>query len=230
MAIISHIKVNNAENPIASNNMLYGVCSTAAATAAKTVTISDSKFTLQTGATIVVKFTITNTAANPTLNVDSTGAKAIYYNGAAITAGYLKANKVYEFIYNGTQWDLIGDVDTNTTYTSLKNPNALTIQGNGTTLTNGTYDGSAAKTVNITASAIGAAASSHNHAASNITSGTLNSARLPTIPITKGGTGATTAAAALTNLGAAPAYTYGTEDLVPGETPLETGKLHFVYE
>lgn len=42
---------------------------------------------------------------------------------------------------------------------------------------------------------------SHNHAASNITSGTLSSDRLPTVPITKGGTGATTAAAALTNLG-----------------------------
>lgn len=27
----------------------------------------------------------------------------------------------------------------------------------------------------------------------------------------------------------APLYTYGEEDLVPGETPLETGKLHFVY-
>lgn len=27
-----------------------------------------------------------------------------------------------------------------------------------------------------------------------------------------------------------PAYTYGTEDLVAGETELETGKLHFVYE
>ena len=48
--------------------------------------------------------------------------------------------------------------------TSLKNPSALTIQGNGTTLTNGTYDGSAAKTVNITPASIGAAASSHgNH-------------------------------------------------------------------
>lgn len=43
--------------------------------------------------------------------------------------------------------------------------------------------------------------SSHNHSASNITSGTLSSDRLPTVPIAKGGTGATTAAAALTNLG-----------------------------
>lgn len=53
--------------------------------------------------------------------------------------------------------------DTNTTYTALKNPYSLTIQGNGTTLTNGTYDGSSAKTVNITPSSIGAATSDHTH-------------------------------------------------------------------
>lgn len=47
----------------------------------------------------------------------------------------------------------------------------------------------------------GKAASSHNHSASNITSGTLSSDRLPTVPIAKGGTGATTAANALINLG-----------------------------
>ena len=45
------------------------------------------------------------------------------------------------------------------------------------------------------------AASSHNHAASNITSGTLSSDRLPTVPVAKGGTGATTAIGALNNLG-----------------------------
>lgn len=56
-------------------------------------------------------------------------------------------------------------------------------------------------TSNIQTQLNGKAASSHNHAASNITSGTLSSDRLPTIPITKGGTGATTAAGALTNLG-----------------------------
>jgi hypothetical protein len=41
----------------------------------------------------------------------------------------------------------------------------------------------------------------HKHSASDITSGTLSSDRLPTVPLTKGGTGATTAAGALTNLG-----------------------------
>lgn len=50
------------------------------------------------------------------------------------------------------------------------------------------------------------------------------------VPVTKGGTGARDAATARANLGAAPKYTYGTEDLEPGVTPLETGTLHFVYE
>lgn len=94
----------------------YGTCSTAAATAAKAVTLTG--FTLATGARVTVKFTVTNTAANPTLNINSTGAKAIYYKGAAITAGYLAANKVYEFVYDGTNYVLVGDVDTNTTYSN----------------------------------------------------------------------------------------------------------------
>ena len=44
---------------------------------------------------------------------------------------------------------------------SLKNPHALTISLNGTS--QGPYDGSAAKNINITPSSIGAATSGHNH-------------------------------------------------------------------
>lgn len=93
----------------------YGTCSTAAATVAKTVECTG--FALTTGSRIVVKFTVTNTAANPTLNVNSTGAKAIQYRGAAISAGNLAANRIYEFIYDGTNYQLVGDIDTNTVYT-----------------------------------------------------------------------------------------------------------------
>ena len=95
-----------------ADRVSYGTCSTAAGTAAKVVACSG--FALITGAEITVKFTVTNTAANPTLNVNSTGAKAIYYRGAAITASYLAANRTYTFRYNGTQYELVGDVDTNT--------------------------------------------------------------------------------------------------------------------
>lgn len=50
---------------------------------------------------------------------------------------------------------------------SLKNPNALTISLNGTS--QGAYDGSAVKNINITASSVGAAASSHTHTKAQIT-------------------------------------------------------------
>ena len=87
---------------------------TAAATAAKTVALSG--FALATGARVLVKFTVTNSAANPTLDVNGTGAKPIQYRGAAIAAGTLAANRTYEFVYTGAQYELVGDVDTNTTY------------------------------------------------------------------------------------------------------------------
>ena len=112
-----------------ANRVNYGTCATAAATAAKTV--SCTGFTLVTGAEITVKFTATNTAANPTLNVNSTGAHAIYYRGSAISAGYLAANRTYTFRYNGTQYDLVGDVDTNTTYSVFKGATASAAGGSG---------------------------------------------------------------------------------------------------
>lgn len=83
--------------------MLYGTSSTAAATAAKTCSIAG--FSLYTGVTVCVKFTNANTAANPTLNVSSTGAKAIYVNGAAMTSAYYwVANAAVTFVYDGTRW------------------------------------------------------------------------------------------------------------------------------
>lgn len=92
----------------------YGTCSTSAETVAKTV--SCTGFTLSTGAIITVKFTVTNTASNPTLNVNGTGSKAIMYRGSAISAGKLAANRIYTFVYDGTYFQLVGDLDTNTTY------------------------------------------------------------------------------------------------------------------
>ena len=58
----------------------YAECSTAASTVAKTV--SYSSFELYNGASIIVKFKNGNSAASPTLNVNSQGAKNIRINGS----------------------------------------------------------------------------------------------------------------------------------------------------
>ena len=66
---------------------------------------------------------------------------------------------------------------------------------------NSSHTHTIANITNLQTTLDGKAASSHNHSATNITSGTLSSDRLSTVPIAKGGTGATTSAGALTNLG-----------------------------
>ena len=76
----------------------YGVCSTAANTVAKTVSITE--FTLCEGATVLVKFENNNTAPYPTLNINNTGAKSII-------GGNLTSGGIYEFVYDGTYWNII---------------------------------------------------------------------------------------------------------------------------
>lgn len=91
----------------------YAVCNTSSSTAAKTVSMAG--FVLKSGAEVLVRFTTTNTAAveNLTLNVNSTGAKNIRYRNAVLTnADILYANRTYSFVYDGTYWQLIGDLDT----------------------------------------------------------------------------------------------------------------------
>lgn len=93
----------------------FGTCDTAAGTAAKTVSITTGTFALEAGARVSVKFTNANTAGTPTLNVNSNGAKNIFHKGAQITTGGNKAllAGVVDFIYDGTQWHLIGNyIDT----------------------------------------------------------------------------------------------------------------------
>lgn len=91
----------------------YGVCSTAAATGAKTVSIPG--FRLTDGVDVYVKFTVANTAgvADLTLNVQNTGAKHIKRIGTTNLSAKenLAKNGVYHFIYDGSNWLWVGGVD-----------------------------------------------------------------------------------------------------------------------
>ena len=95
----------------------FGVSDTAAATAAKTVACAG--FKLVTGAEIVVRFKNTNSADSPTLNVNGTGAKGIHYRQVAINKGYLVNTRMFRFVYDGVNYQMIGDIDTNTTYSNM---------------------------------------------------------------------------------------------------------------
>ena len=103
---------------------VYGTCETAAATAEKAITISGSGFSLAAGQMIAVKFTASNTASNVKFNVNSTGAKPIWYNNAEYTGnsnrvtGY--ANAIMTYVYNGSHWVWVSSgVDNNTTYSNV---------------------------------------------------------------------------------------------------------------
>ena len=92
-------------------------------------------FELTDGATVQVKFPSTN-KAGATLSVNSTTAKAIYYNGAAVAAKALKANHIYNLTYDGTQWQVVGDLDTDTNTHRPIQVNGTEVLGNNTTALN----------------------------------------------------------------------------------------------
>lgn len=130
---ISKIKINDIEYNLIASNTAYGTCATAAATAAKVITTSSpAEWVLTPGARITIKFTYTNSASNPTFNVNGTGAKSVWYGTGILTTankGYAgTANRPMDFIYDGTQYVFMGwSYDANTTYT-----NASLGQGYGT--------------------------------------------------------------------------------------------------
>ena len=114
---IDRVQIGNDEaNQIAIGSSAYGVCSTAADTAAKTVNIPG--FELNTGTTIHVKFTNANTANNPTLAVGLATAKPIIFNNSEAvginseTSGW-QAGAVLTLTYDGTSW--VRDQGYNTT-------------------------------------------------------------------------------------------------------------------
>ena len=83
----------------------YTVCSTAAGTAAKTVSISD--FVLLKNAMVSVLFNNGFTVGACTLNVSSTGAKPIFLHGAAVKAGDINSKTVAMLQYDGTNWNIV---------------------------------------------------------------------------------------------------------------------------
>ena len=84
----------------------YGECETAGATAAKTVSITNTVLT--PGGIIAVNFVNAFTASSPTLNVNGSAAKPIKLYGNAMPMGKVHANTILVMAYDGTQFNVIG--------------------------------------------------------------------------------------------------------------------------
>ena len=124
---------------------IYGYCTTAAATAAKTVSLYTGNSTtadgtwaaadLFHGLTISVRFQYSNTVASPTLNVNGTGAKPIYRYGTTApstsAATSWTAQAVVDFTYDTLLntsgcWVMHSGWDNNTTYAAMSQTQATT--------------------------------------------------------------------------------------------------------
>lgn len=120
-------------------DFFYGVCSTGGGTVRKEVSVG-SFFTLRTGITIYVKFANANSIANPTLNVNGTGAIAIKRYGTTAPstsrASSWNANSVVCLVYDGTYWQMLGWE--NTTYSAISQANIENVSGTTSGLITGT--------------------------------------------------------------------------------------------
>lgn len=105
------------------------------------------------------------TDTKPSYSWSEIGSKPSTFTPSTHTHNYASTVKVGSTSYN-VSGNTISLPAYPTVPSALKNPNALTISLNGTA--QGAYDGSAAKSFNITAASVGAAASSHSHSISNV--------------------------------------------------------------
>ena len=105
-AILNMIQPLAQTGDMATLGYGYGVCSTAGATAAKTVSITNTVLT--PGGIIAVLFQNAFTASSPTLSVNGSAAKAIKLFGNAMPMGKVHNNTILVMNYDGTQFNVIG--------------------------------------------------------------------------------------------------------------------------
>lgn len=141
MGYLGVVKIDGTSHKVGST--LFGTCATEAATVAKVVTCSDFS-ELYSGVTIHVKFTYSNTAANPTLNINSKGAKPIYRYGTTAPGTTAEtswnAGAVISFTYDGSNFMMNDWVNTNTNTDTNVTQTATNTNANYEVLFSGTAD------------------------------------------------------------------------------------------
>lgn len=107
-----------------ANNIGYYECGTAAATAAKEITGGSYKLpeAAPYGGSIKVKFTYKNSAANPTLSINLSDPKPLYYNGSiASSTNTWEDGDVLDLYYDGINFNARSVVEKFATGEKVKN-------------------------------------------------------------------------------------------------------------
>lgn len=160
----------------------FGICTTSGGNPSKTVIIPN--YTVTGGSWFCLVFTESNAASSAYLTVNGFGSYDIYFGDTGQFAD-ITANTLY-LVY-------LDDIDGTYYFTDLSVETSASPGSTSLITSGGVYNALGGK-----------AAVNHTHSANDIDSGTL--------PITKGGTGAATAAAARANLGLAAVAASGEYD------------------
>ncbi len=170
LALYNNVHINGIQTNLANgtNIIHYGVCSSAAGTKYKTVSIPN--FTKKVGAIIAVRFDYQNTAENPLLNVNDTGALYIspadsvngFFSGTNLAFTHGRYNIVFFTLNSNERWQIIGAFADHAK--KLHTARTIALSG-GATGTPTDFDGSANVTIPVT-----------GLNASNVNAGTLGTA------------------------------------------------------
>lgn len=136
MGYIHTVNITNDQAYLIEPTLFAVTNGTAAA-----ITATITNFELVRGVTITLQMRNSN-AADATLTINSGAAKAIYYQGSAISANILKQGYIYNLVYDGNIWHVLGEKLGNN---EMVLPHTLTFGAGGAFV----YDGSADVTVPV---------------------------------------------------------------------------------
>lgn len=146
----------------------YGTCDTAAGTAAKVASVTG--YSLVNGGIVAIKFSNDVTSASSTLNINSKGAKAIYFKNAALGTNVIKAGDLVTLMYDGSYYRVLAIDRAQTVADATKG--TLTFQGPGDTKK--TFNGSSNVTIGY--ADVNALPANTKYAAANVQGGSAVSA------------------------------------------------------
>ena len=125
-------KINTGEGTHLIEPTLFAVTDGTASALTATIT----NFELTAGVIITLQIRTTN-QGSATLSINNETAKAIYYQGAAINGGILKQGYIYNLVYDGNIWHVLGEKLSNS---EMVLPHNLTFGAGGIYVYNGSQD------------------------------------------------------------------------------------------